>query len=94
MPKKLDYDLWPSQLEVQAASAVFLRDLLKHEEEVRLPKEHPCHMSPNIALSCALAEVWRQGRRFQRDRDAKALCSLAFDHAPDMATVFGGTGDA
>lgn len=90
MPKKLDFDLYPTVLEVQAASAVFLRDLLEREEDVRLPKEHPCHMSPYIALSCALAEVWRQGRRYQRDQDAKALSSLAFDNAPDMATVFGG----
>lgn len=88
MPKRLDFDLYPSVLEVEAARAVFVRGLLENEEDVRLPNDHPCHMSPYIALSCALSEVWRQGRIFQRDQDAKALYALASQETPSMEALF------
>ena len=34
-------------------------------------------MSPETAVACALAEVWRQGRKYQRDQDGAALLELA-----------------
>ena len=70
-------DLHPSFAEVQTAKAVFLRWLEEHEDVITLPESDPQHMSRNVAMSCALAEVWRQGRRYQRDQDSSKLLELA-----------------
>lgn len=35
------------------------------------------YMSPETVAACALAEVWKQGRKFQRDHDTAALVEFA-----------------
>lgn len=70
------FDLNPSFLEVQAAKAVFLKKLRQNQQYTRYRPGQP-YMSPETAVACALAEVWRQGRKFQRDHDSDALCDLA-----------------
>ena len=71
------FDLHPSYVEVQAAKTVFLRWLAAHEDVIALPENDPQHMSRHVAMSCALAEVWRQGRKYQRDQDRAALLELS-----------------
>lgn len=70
-------DLHPSYLEVQAAKAVFIRRLQSYAQALALPEGHPSRMSRRTAISCALAEVWQQGRRYQRDQDTGELVRLA-----------------
>lgn len=64
-------DLNPSFLEVRAAEAVFKKRLSHFAADVSRGA-----MRPETAVACALAEVWRQGRRFQRDQDYAALLAL------------------
>lgn len=64
-------DLNPSFLEVQAAKAVFKKRLSDFADDVNREA-----MRPETAISCALAEVWRQGRKHQRDQDAAVLVEL------------------
>ncbi len=71
------FDLSPSVLEVQAAKAVFINKLTQNREYTRCRPENPLHMSPDTVIACALAEVWRQGKRYQRDGDNAALLELA-----------------
>lgn len=71
------FDLHPSYVEVQAAKAVFLSMLRKYQKFTRLPAGSAGYMSPEVAAACALAEVWRQGRKYQRDQDGAALLELA-----------------
>lgn len=66
------FDLHPSFVEVQAAKAVFKRHLSCFADDVNRGT-----MRPETAVSCALAEVWRHGKRFQRDQDYDALMELA-----------------
>lgn len=63
------FDLWPSCMEVQAAKAVFLGQVALYSQD--------SDMSPNTIMASALAEVWRQGRRYQRDQNTAALRKLA-----------------
>lgn len=70
------FDLNPSVLEVQAAKAVFLEKFNQNRQYVRHQPGHP-YMSPESVVTCALAEVWRQGRKYQRDQDRVALLKLA-----------------
>ncbi len=63
------FDLWPSVMEVEAAKKVFLERVAHYSQFD--------DMSRNTLMACALAEVWRQGRRYQRDRDDAALAELA-----------------
>lgn len=70
-------DLNPSFAETRAAKAAFLQWLKAHEAVISLPESDPQHMSRDVAMSCALAEVWRQGRRYQRDQNNAALMALA-----------------
>lgn len=71
------FDLSPSVLEVQAAKAVFINKLTQNRKYTRCRPENPLHMSPDTVIACALAEVWRQGKRYQRDGDNAALLELA-----------------
>lgn len=71
------FDLRPSFVEVQAAKAVFLEKLQQNRQYTHYQPGTQLYMSPETAISCALAEVWRQGRKYQRDRDDDALLSLA-----------------
>ena len=64
-------DLHPSFLEVMAAEAVFKKCLGAYANDVNLGT-----MRPETAVSCALAEVWRQGRKYQRDQDGAALFAM------------------
>ena len=66
------FDLHPSFVEVQAAKAVFKMHLSYFADGINRGT-----MRPETAVSCALAEVWRQGKRFQRDQDFDALMELA-----------------
>jgi len=70
-------DLNPSYLEVQAAKGIFLRRVNHFAPFARQSEGRPGYMSPETAIACALAEVWRQGRMYQRDQDAAALLELA-----------------
>jgi len=71
------FDLWPSYLEVQAAKAVFLERVRHYALDAELPEGVPGHMSRDCLMANALAEVWRQARRYQRDQDHAALAQLA-----------------
>lgn len=71
------FDLHPSFVEVQAAKAVFMKELRKNQPYTRYQLGSNLYMSPETAVACALAEVWRQGRKFQRDHDSDALLKLA-----------------
>lgn len=66
------FDLSPSVIEVRAAKAAFKKRLNSFAEDIACGT-----MRPEAAVSCALAEVWRQGRRYQRDQDKKALWGLS-----------------
>lgn len=66
------FDLSPSVLEVQAAKKVFTKRLSIFADEINCGA-----MRPETAVACALAEVWRQGRKYQRDQDRAALFELA-----------------
>lgn len=70
------FDLNPSFLEVQAAKAVFLEKFNQNRQYAQYQLGHP-YMSPESVVACALAEVWRQGRKYQRDQDRAALLELA-----------------
>lgn len=70
-------DLNPSFLEVQAAKAVFLERVRHYAPDINLPESDPRRMSHDTLMACALAEVWRQGRRYQRDQDSGKLLELA-----------------
>ena len=73
------HDLSPSFLEVQAAKAVFLKKFNQNRRFAQLPPDDGIglYMSPETVAACALAEVWRQGRKYQRDQDRAALLELA-----------------
>mgnify|MGYP006906610270 CR=1 FL=1 len=71
------FDLHPSFMEVQAAKAVFMMKLQENRQRTRYQPEAQLYMSPETVVACALAEVWRQGRKYQRDRDNAALRELA-----------------
>ncbi len=75
LPEKLDLN--PSFLEVQAAKAIFLKELRRNVRYTHLQPGSPLYMSPKVMTACALAEVWRQGRKFQRDHDTAALVEFA-----------------
>lgn len=71
------FDLHPSFAEVQAAKAVFIKKLQQNRQYTRYQPGTQQYMSPETVVACALAEVWRQGRKFQRDQDHDALLALA-----------------
>lgn len=70
-------DLNPGYIEVRAAKAAFTGRLLECEPYTRLPECSAGYMSPECAVACVLAEVWRQGRKYQRDQDKTVLMGLA-----------------
>lgn len=70
------FDLSPGYLEVQAAKAAFMGRLREYEPFTHLPENSAGYMTPQCAVACALAEVWRQGRKYQRDHDNAALVAL------------------
>ena len=65
-------DLNPSVLEVEAAKTVFKKRLGSFADDVNCGA-----MRSEVAVVCALAEVWRQGRKYQRDQDRVALLKLS-----------------
>lgn len=67
----------PSFLEVQAAKAVFVKKLQHYAPCTRLQPGSRVYMSQETAVACALAEVWKQGRKYQQERDGAALLELA-----------------
>lgn len=66
------FDLGPSVLEVQAAKMVFKKHLSSFADDVNCGA-----IRSETAVVCALAEVWRQGRKYQRDQDRAVLLELA-----------------
>ena len=72
-------ETYPSVLEVNAASAIFLESLASYTERVTLPERNPFHMTRKTAIMCALADVWQQGRRYQRDQNAVELAAIVRD---------------
>lgn len=75
LPERLDLN--PSFLEVQAAKAIFLKEFRRNARYARLHPGSSLYMSPEVVTACALAEVWRQGRKFQRDHNTAALVEFA-----------------
>lgn len=71
------FDLKPSLIEVHAAKAVFLKKLQQNRRYTQYQPGSSLYMSPETAVACALAEVWRQGRKYQRDQDSAALLELS-----------------
>lgn len=67
LAKALDYH--PSFLEVRAAAGAFMAEISRYQEADNISRD--------TAIRCALAEVWRQGRIYERDRDAAALLALS-----------------
>lgn len=65
------FDLAPSVLEVNEATRVFLQEAKRHIKYVSLPDSDPLHMSKEVFMSCCLAEVWRAGRKYQREEEKK-----------------------
>ena len=63
-----EFDSHPSSLEVHAAAAAFLRKVNSYQG---------CDISRESLMYCALAEVWRQGRIYERDHDTAALIELS-----------------
>lgn len=71
------FDLNPSLVEVRAAKAVFMKKLRQNQRYTRYEPGTGFYMSPQTVMACALAEVWRQGRKYQRDQDGAALLELS-----------------
>lgn len=63
------FDCHPSVLEVEAAAAAFLMEVSRYQGADNISRD--------TAIRCALAEVWRQGRIYERDRDIAALLRLS-----------------
>ena len=63
------FDCHPSFLEVQAAAGAFLKEISRYQDADDISRD--------IAIRCALAEVWRQGRIYERDRDTDVLLALS-----------------
>lgn len=63
------FDCHPSFLEVEAAAGAFLAAVARYQGADDI--------SQDTIIRCALAEVWRQGRIYERDRDAAALLALS-----------------
>ena len=61
------YDLWPTMGEVARAKQVFTDEIRRYEDAPALPQDNQACMQSKSAITCALAEVWRQGRIYQRD---------------------------
>lgn len=62
------FDCHPSVLEVNAAAAAFLLKMNSYQGS---------NIRREDLMYCALAEVWRQGRIYERDRDSSALLALS-----------------
>ena len=63
-----DLELWPSVYEVLEAERVFLRSIAKYKEDISNGT-----MQPKTAVNCALAEVWRHGRLWQKEHTDRPL---------------------
>lgn len=63
------FDCHPSFLETQAAAVAFLMEVSRYQGADNISRD--------TAIRCALAEVWRQGRIYERDRDTAALLALS-----------------
>ena len=63
------FDCHPSVLEVQAAAGAFLMEMRRYQGADNI--------SHDTAIRCALAEVWRQGRIYERDRNTAALLAIS-----------------
>lgn len=61
-------DCHPSFLEVQAAAGAFMAEISRYQDADNISRD--------TAIRCALAEVWRQGRIYERDRDSAGLWDL------------------
>ena len=63
------FDRHPSFLEAEAAAGAFLAAVARYQGTG--------YFSQDTIVRCALAEVWRQGRIYERDRDTAALLALS-----------------
>ena len=63
----LDWECWPTVFEVSEAERIFMEYVQKRVEDVRTPLQDPGHMQPQTLIRCALAEVWRHGRKWQKN---------------------------
>lgn len=64
-------------MEVQAEKAVFLEKIQQNRQYTRHQPGTQLYMNPETVVACALAEVWRQCRKYQRDRNGAALLELS-----------------
>ena len=65
-----DLEFWPSVYEVSEAERVFLQCIAKYKEDVSNGT-----MQPKTAVNCALDEVWRHGRLWQKEHTDRPLQS-------------------
>ncbi len=71
--KTLDFDLWPSVLEVKQATDIFLCYVNQRAELTGLSPQDPAYMSNDTLMRCAIAEVWRLGKIYQRNKERERL---------------------
>ena len=69
--RRLDFECWPSLLEVDKAKQVFIDYMEKRIENTELPSGNVNYMSEEVLLSCALSEVWRQGKIWYKNHPEK-----------------------
>lgn len=70
-----DLEFWPSVYEVSEAERVFLQCIAKYKEDVSNGT-----MQPKTAVNCALAEVWKHGRLWQKKHTDRPLQSATAIH--------------
>ena len=65
------FDLTTSVLEVNEAARVFLQEADRLKRYTSLPDTDPLHISKECFIRSCLSEVWRAGRKYQRNEEKK-----------------------
>lgn len=71
--KPFALDCHPSMKECHEAYGVACQVIQYYVERAQLPESDPAFLSSEALMKIIAAEVWRAGRVFQRNKDAKAL---------------------
>lgn len=61
----------PSLYEVEQANQYFWEQMKKHAGSIMLPESEPAHMSMELAIRCAAANVWEHARMYQAEKEEK-----------------------
>ena len=69
-------DCQPSAFECKQAIHVAELVIQHHKGRLELPEDDPCYMDAEHMMRAIVCEVWRAGRVYQRNKDAKA-CLVA-----------------